>query len=160
MHTVRGAVAGDLDALVRSTLGNALDSEGIELDVATVRAGVKSLLADAAKGRVFVAEESGRVVGSLYVTFEWSDWHDAWYWWIQSVFVAREHRGTGVYSALHLAVRQAAAAAENVRSIRLYVEKGNEAALRAYRRLGMSETHYVVFEEVVAGKRAGGLSAG
>ena len=146
---VRPGRPSDLDALVRSTLGNAFDSEGITLDEATVRRGVGALLSDPAKGRLFVAEDGGRVIGSTYVTFEWSDWHDAWYWWIQSAFVVPERRGTGVWTALYRAIQAAATQAGNVRSIRLYVEAANEAGLRAYRGHGMAETHYKMFEQVV-----------
>jgi len=147
--TVRGPRPGDtdLDALVRSTLGNAFESEGLRLDEAKVRAAVRALLDDPSKGRVFLAEVAGTVVGSLYVTAEWSDWHGAWYWWLQSVFVAPGHRGQGVYTALYRAVQQAAREAGDVRSIRLYVERHNEAGLRAYRGHGMAETAYLVFEQ-------------
>ena len=152
MHLhVRPARLSDVDALVCSTLGNALESEGIKLDVAKVRPAVVALLEDPQKGRAFVAEDGGQVVGSLYFNAEWSDWHGAWYWWLQSVFVVPERRGQGVYSALYKAVQDAARRAGNVRSIRLYVERHNKAALRAYRGHGMKETEYLVFESVVEG---------
>ncbi len=70
-----------------------LQAEGITLDDAVVRRGVKAILDDPRKGRLFVAEDGGKVVGSTYVTFEWSDWHEAWYWWIQSAFVVPETDG-------------------------------------------------------------------
>jgi GNAT superfamily N-acetyltransferase len=147
---VRAGRASDLDALVRSTLGNAFDSEGIHLDEATVRRGVTALLDDPHKGRLFVAEDGiGKVVGSTYVTFEWSDWHAAWYWWIQSAFVAPERRGTGVWTALYRAIQAAAKQDGNVRSIRLYVEEHNELGLRAYKGHGMAKTHYEMWEQVV-----------
>lgn len=134
---------------MRSTLGNALESEGVRLDAATARKGVAQLLADPAKGRAFVAEADGHILGSTYVTFEWSDWHAAWYWWIQSVYVDPAWRGRHVYTALYRAVQQAARK-EGVRAVRLYVEGHNEPALRAYRGHGMNETPYKVFEWGVA----------
>lgn len=143
---VRPARPSDLEALVRSTLGNALESEGLRLDPAVARRALLDLLEDPAKGLAYVAEEDATVVGSLYVTFEWSDWHGAWYWWLQSVFVDPEVRGQGVYTALYRFVQEKARAAGNVRSIRLYVERSNAAALRAYRGHGMHETPYLVFE--------------
>ncbi|MEA3202431.1 MAG: hypothetical protein QOI63_97 [Thermoplasmata archaeon] len=150
MVTVRAALPGDLDALVRSTLGNALESEGVRLDEATARRGVQALLADPHKGRVFVAEADGAVVASTYVTFEWSDWHAAWYWWIQSVYVAPAWRGRHVYPALDRAIQEAARAAGDVRAVRLYVESHNAPALRAYRGHGMKQAPYDVFEWVVS----------
>ena len=143
----RRAEASDLDALVRSTQGNAWETEQLRLDEAVVRRAVKKLLTDPVKGRAFVVEDKGAVVASLYVTYEWSDWHDAWYWWIQSLFVVPERRGHGVYTALYKFVQEEARKAGNVRSIRLYVEKANEHGLRAYRGHGMKEAPYVVFEQ-------------
>ena len=147
--TCRAARAGDLDALVRATLGNAFETEALRLDPAVVRPAVQALLADPRKGLAFVAEDGGAVVGSLYVTFEWSDWHGAWYWWIQSLYVVPGRRGEGVYTALYRFVQGQARAAGDVRSIRLYVEKANEAGLRAYRGHGMKEAPYVVFEQTI-----------
>lgn len=83
------------------------------------------------------------------MTFEWSDWHDAWYWWIQSLYVVPERRGQGVYSALWKAIQDEARRRGNVRSLRLYVEKHNDPGLRAYRGHGMTETPYLVFEKVL-----------
>jgi GNAT superfamily N-acetyltransferase len=149
---VRAARPTDLDALVVSTLGNAFESEGIRLDESTARRGVGALLKDPAKGKVFVAEADGKVIASTYVTFEWSDWHDAWYWWIQSVYVQPAWRGKHVYTALYRAIQQAARKEGDVRAVRLYVEAHNEAALRAYRGHGMKKAPYEVFEWVVGTK--------
>lgn len=151
---MRAARPSDIDALVASTLGNALESEGIRLDRRIATRGVRAILKDPHKGRFFVAECGGKVVGSTYVTFEWSDWHAAWYWWIQSAFVAKAARGQGVWTALYEAVRVAASLAKKadmgpVRSIRLYVESHNELGLRAYRGHGMKHCDYEVFEQAV-----------
>lgn len=145
----RPATASDLDALVRSTLGNAWETEQLRLDESVVRRAVERLVADRNKGLAFVAEEDGAVIASLYVTFEWSDWHDAWYWWIQSLYVVPERRGQGVYTALYRFVHEQARKAGNVRSIRLYVEKSNENGLRAYRGHGMKEAPYLVFDQAL-----------
>lgn len=161
----RDARPGDLDFLVRATMGNAWETEKLRLDEPTVRRAVRKLLEDPAKGRAFVVEETvtpeervasrarlehaGRThcIASLYVTFEWSDWHDAWYWWIQSLYVVPERRGQGVYTRLYKHVQAAARLAGGVRSIRLYVEEHNEEGLRAYRGHGMTQAPYLVFEQ-------------
>lgn len=147
--TCRLAKASDLDFLVRATLGNAWETEQLRLDESVVRRAVGKLLADPHKGRSFVVEDQGKAVASLYVTFEWSDWHDAWYWWIQSLYVVPERRGQGVYTALYRFVQEEARKAGGVRSLRLYVEKANENGLRAYRGHGMHEAPYLVFEQVL-----------
>ena len=156
MVTVRLGTPADLDAFVRGTLGNAWETEDLELDEATVRRGVSKLLADPARGLCFIALEEGHAVGTGYVTFEWSDWHDAWYWWIQSLYVVPERRGQGAYTKLYRFVQDAARKAGGVRSLRLYVERHNEAGLRAYRGHGMVETPYLVFEQVLDGPGGAG----
>jgi ribosomal protein S18 acetylase RimI-like enzyme len=81
------------------------------------------------------------------VTFEWSDWRNGRFWWIQSVFVAPQFRRMGVYSAMHQAVLDQANADPQACGIRLYVEQDNVSAQQTYKSLGMAETHYRLFEE-------------
>jgi ribosomal protein S18 acetylase RimI-like enzyme len=147
MVTVRAAGPHDLEAFVRGTMGNAWETESLRLDEATVRRGVAKLLADPRRGLAIVAEDGDGPVGTLYATFEWSDWHDAWYWWIQSLYVALASRGQGVYTAMYRFLQEEAGRRGDVRSIRLYVEKSNDNALRAYRGHGMEELAYLVFEQ-------------
>jgi ribosomal protein S18 acetylase RimI-like enzyme len=81
------------------------------------------------------------------VTLEWSDWRNGTFWWIQSVYVAKDARGQGVYRALHDAVRQLAHDDGHVCGIRLYVEHDNAGAQETYRKVGMRASHYRMFEE-------------
>ena len=144
---VRPARTADREAIAAFNAAMARETEGKELDRETLRRGVERALTDASRGRYYVAEMDGRVAGCLLLTREWSDWHDGWYWWIQSVYVAPEERGRGVYTALHEQVRREAIAAGDVAAIRLYVEKHNGSAQRTYRRLGMIDSDYLVYEE-------------
>ena len=81
------------------------------------------------------------------VTYEWSDWRNGDFWWVQSVYVTADYRGKGVYSALYDDVRRRARDTGGVCGVRLYVERDNEVAQRVYQRLGMHETAYRLFEE-------------
>jgi len=112
-----------------------------------VRRGIEAALRDPAKARYFVAEADG-VVGSLFVTHEWSDWTNGWYWWIQGVYVRPDRRGEGVYSRLYAAVHAAAREA-GARRIRLYVDADNAQGIRAYEAHGMQRTHYLVYDAPV-----------
>jgi GNAT superfamily N-acetyltransferase len=67
----------------------------------TLRDGILALLNERAPGRYWVAERDGRVVGQLLITYEWSDWRNGWFWWIQSVYVIPEFRRKGVYAGLY-----------------------------------------------------------
>jgi GNAT superfamily N-acetyltransferase len=151
MPTIRPAAAADAETIASFNEAMAVETEGKALDPATIRAGVRALLSRPDLGLYLVAEEDGRIVGQLMITFEWSDWRNGVVWWIQSVYVRPESRGRGVYRALHARVRSRALADGGVRGLRLYVERENAAAQATYRRLGMRETSYRLFEEIWEG---------
>jgi GNAT superfamily N-acetyltransferase len=149
MPLVRAALAEDAAVLAEFNAAMARETEDRELDLRLLGSGVERALSDPTRGRYWVAEVEGRIVGCLLVTVEWSDWRDGWFWWIQSVYVAPAWRGIGVYGALHEHVRNLARAAGDVVGIRLYVDRENSRAQRTYRRYGMLETGYLLFEETL-----------
>ncbi len=124
----------------------AREIEGIELDGERLMQGVRAVIKDAGKGFYVVAERNGRVVGQLMITYEWSDWRNGVFWWIQSVYVEPDSRGQGVYTRLHEWISAQAEATGDVCGIRLYVDKTNEAAQRTYRRVGMAPAVYEMYE--------------
>ncbi|MBI2684874.1 MAG: GNAT family N-acetyltransferase [Acidobacteria bacterium] len=124
----------------------ALETENIVLDRERLRAGVEAVFADAARGFYLIAEADGERAGQMMITYEWSDWRNGVFWWIQSVYTVPEHRGLGVFKALYSAVQERARNAGGVCGLRLYVEAHNERAQATYRRCGMSETVYRMFE--------------
>jgi ribosomal protein S18 acetylase RimI-like enzyme len=144
---VRLATLDDLDTLVAFQQSMAEETEDKGLDPGILRKGIRHLLAHPTEGFYLVAERDGEALGSLMVTFEWSDWRNGRFWWIQSVYVARSTRRQGVYSALHDAIRGRAQADPQGCGIRLYVERENSGAQQTYQALGMVETHYRLYEE-------------
>lgn len=146
LTTVRPATLRDLAVLVEFNAALARETEAKQLDRATLERGVAALLGDASKGRYFVAEREGAVVGALCITHEWSDWRNAVFWWIQSVYVRAEVRRQGVYTALYRDVVMRARESTEVCGLRLYVDHGNSRAQAVYAALGMHESHYRFFE--------------
>jgi ribosomal protein S18 acetylase RimI-like enzyme len=144
---IRKAQKEDIDALIGFNEAMALETEGKKLFTGTLRKGVEAVFDDPLKGFYLVAEDNDRTVGGLMVTYEWSDWRNGWFWWIQSVYVDPGYRGKRVYSELYDFVKHEAAAEGNVCGFRLYVEKENEHAQRVYEKLGMEETYYLMYEE-------------
>jgi GNAT superfamily N-acetyltransferase len=144
---VRAARTEEGPTLASFQVAMAEETEGRSLDATRVLVGVQASLADPAKGTWFVAEEDGEVLGALMTTAEWSDWRNAWFWWIQSVYVRFEHRGSGVYRALHEHVADLARQRGDVCGLRLYVERENIRARRTYEALGMERTPYDLFEQ-------------
>jgi GNAT superfamily N-acetyltransferase len=143
---IRPATAADLDTIVRYNQAIAQESEEKQLDDGILRAGVTALLADPAKGRYFIAEAGGAIVGQTMITFEWSDWRNGLFWWIQSVYVEQTARRQGVFSALFDHLSDMARRDPTVCGIRLYVERENSRAQQTYARCGLETTGYQVME--------------
>jgi GNAT superfamily N-acetyltransferase len=143
---VRPAGREEAATIVDFQLRMARETEELELDPDTLARGVDGVFAEPTRGTYWVAEEAGRIVGSLLVTYEWSDWRNGPIWWIQSVYVQPEERGRGVYRQLYEHLRRAVEAAPEVQGLRLYVERRNIGAQRAYERLGMTKEHYEMYE--------------
>ena len=147
---IRIAQKTEANDLVEFNQAMAFETEGKKLDSEVLRQGVEAIFDDEKKGFYVVAEENGKIVGGLMVTFEWSDWRNGWFWWIQSVYILPEMRGRSLYSKLYEFVKNRAAEAGNVCGFRLYVEKENEHAQAVYKKLGMEKTYYLMYEEVRA----------
>jgi GNAT superfamily N-acetyltransferase len=143
---VRAANSTDRSIITEFNCRLAIETEGKQLDRETVSAGVTSLLDSAKHGQYFVAEVDGSVVGQLLITYEWSDWRNGLFWWIQSVYVIAEHRRTGVFSNLYQTVSELARRDPAVCGLRLYVEEANDHARDTYLSRGMSRTGYEVME--------------
>jgi GNAT superfamily N-acetyltransferase len=150
---LRLASPGDAATLVEFNCAMALETEGKRLLPEVIGAGIRGLLDRRGSGFYVVAEADGRVIGSLLVTKEWSDWRNGDFWWIQSVYVREDWRRKGVYKALYRHIQQLAAQDPAVCGFRLYVERDNACAQETYRALGMKQTHYLVFEELKPGVR-------
>ena len=144
--TIRDATPDDAGIISDFNTRMAKETEGRPLAPGSIAAGVSAALRDPAKGRYWVAEIEGSVVGQLLVTFEWSDWRNGTFWWIQSVYVHADHRRAGVFSALYRHVEKLAREAPDVCGLRLYVERHNRRAQETYLALGMTTPGYIVME--------------
>lgn len=146
--TITQGKASDIDTIVRFQADMAMESEGTMLDMDRLTLGVSSAINDEQKGIYLVARANDTPIGSLMLTREWSDWNNQWYWWIQSVYVMPEYRTKGVYKAMYATLKDMAQ--ENgVSQIRLYADRTNLSAQQVYQRLGMRESHYLMFEETI-----------
>jgi ribosomal protein S18 acetylase RimI-like enzyme len=148
-YTIRKAVEADVDAIVALTMREAHEAEQIELHHDSVTRGVRAGFLQPRASRYWVAESTGGdVVASTSVVREWSNFHGGWYWWIQSLFIIPEHRGTGLADQLlqHLTTEASAAGALD---LRLYVHASNERAIRAYERYGFRASPYAIMSKGV-----------
>lgn len=149
--TIRPAVWDDADTIIEFNKAMALETESRRLDLATLRKGVLACLGSSEHGFYIVAElsedRSPEPIGQLMITYEWSDWRNGVFWWIQSVYVAPDRRGLGVFRTMYNHIVIKAKADSRVCGIRLYVERDNHNAQGVYQRVGLTPSVYTVFEQ-------------
>jgi ribosomal protein S18 acetylase RimI-like enzyme len=145
---IRPGRLDDVERLVAFSQAMALETEGRRLDADRLQQGTRALLNSTDHGFFMVAEQpqTSEVVGQLMITYEWSDWRNAQFWWIQSVYVDPGWRRQGVFRQLHAKVIERAKADPGVCGVRLYVESENRIAQDVYRRVGLKPSSYSVFE--------------
>ncbi len=146
--TVRLGRLDDIEHLVAFSQAMALETEGRRLEEDRLQRGTRALLNSTVHGFFLVAEQplTHQVVGQLMITYEWSDWRNAAFWWIQSVYVDPAWRRKGVFRKMHAKVLERAKADPGICGVRLYVESENTIAQDVYRRVGLKPSSYSVFE--------------
>ncbi len=142
---VRAAKRADIDAIVAFNAAMAMETESKTLPPEILHSGVDAVFADPHRGFYRVAEVDGVVAGCLMITFEWSDWRNGDWWWLQSVYVKPEFRRLGVFRALYDDIEREARSTSGVVGVRLYVEKENRRAQNTYASLGMHEADYLMY---------------
>ena len=151
---VRDATRADIERISEFQRAMAMETEERTLDPFTSRQGIIAIFDDPRKGFYIVAvseaddgdDDTSLVVGSLLITYEWSDWSNANHWWIQSVYVDAAWRRKGVYRTMYEHILSMTGDRDDVCSIRLYVERTNIIAQQTYKMLGMSHSHYDMYE--------------
>ncbi len=144
--TIRPARRDDAPALYDNNRATALETEGRILDPIVACKGVIELFDNPSRGFYVVAELEGRVIGQCMITYEWSDWRCGNFWWVQSVYVLAEYRKMGIFTQIFREIYRLAREQSQVAGLRLYVDRDNTTAMKAYGSLGMHEARYVLFE--------------
>ena len=153
---IRDATLADLEFIAAANLALAQETEGQVLDPVLLAPGVRAVLEEPGRGHYYLAEVDGRPVGQLMTTYEWSDWRNGVFLWIQSVYVLPEYRGSGAFRALFGNLLALARADSRICGIRLYVDRNNAQALQVYERFGMHRSNYDVMETVFRGAESHG----
>ena len=145
MIVIRKANVADAETIIDFQQKMAWETERMTLVPEIIFKGVNGVFEDLSRGQYYVAEISGRIVASLLITFEWSDWRNSNVWWFQSVYVLPEYRRTGIFRNMYSFVKDEADK-NKVAGLRLYVEMNNVRARKTYEALGMSSEHYRMYE--------------
>lgn len=145
MITIRKANPADATAIIDFQQKMAWETERMTLDHKTISKGVNAVFQNLACGQYWVAEENEKVIASLLITYEWSDWRNSNVWWFQSVYVLPDHRRTGIFRMMYEKIKEEALI-QNIAGLRLYVETNNLSAQHTYEALGMQCQHYKMYE--------------
>jgi GNAT superfamily N-acetyltransferase len=143
---VRPGRPADAETIVDFQVRLAAESEGLELDRETVTRGVRAVFGEPAKGQYWAAERDGRIVGSMLVTPEWSDWRAATVLWIHSLYVVPEARRRGVFRRMEAAVREMVHASPDLAGVRMIIDKRNRVSQQTASALGYTCEHYDTYE--------------
>ena len=143
---VRKANINDVSKIAEYNYNLAFETEDKKLNMEVLTKGVTALLKDENKGVYHVCEIDGNIVGQIMYTFEWSDWRNGTFLWIQSVYVDKNYRGKGVFKTLYNHIKNICDKDKNICGIRLYVERENYVAQKTYKSLGMEECNYYMYE--------------
>ena len=143
---IRKAILNDLDRLVEFNLNLALETEDKVLDREVLTNGIARVLEGKIQGKYFVCEIDGIVAGQMMVLYEWSDWRNGEFIWIQSVYVDKNYRKHGVFKALFNEVKSYCESNDRFVGLRLYVDKNNQRAKSVYSAMGMYPNQYDMYE--------------
>jgi GNAT superfamily N-acetyltransferase len=156
LYQIREATPDDAPVIVEFNRRLAWETEHKRLDPGLIGPGVAEALRRPEWARYFVAEragaagagvnDAGGIIGQMMITYEWSDWRNGLFWWIQSVYVRDDARRGGVFRALYEHVAGLARRTPGTCGLRLYVEHENGAALATYAKLGMKPSGHLVYE--------------
>ena len=150
MFNLRIAEKSDAPMLAAHNCAMAFETENKSLDPAVATLGAEGLFQRPELGFYLIAETDSIAAATLLVTYEWSDWRNGLFWWIQSVYVKPAYRRQGVYSKMYKHLKELALSQPTpVCGFRLYAETENRAAQVTYKNLGMHACQYVMFEESV-----------
>lgn len=145
MRTIRKATTEDASVIIDFQKKMAWETEQMILVPEIIFDGVNAVFADSSRGQYWVAENDGKVIASLLITYEWSDWRNSNVWWFQSVYVLPEYRRTGIFKSMYRHIKEEAYKS-GIAGLRLYVEMNNTGAQNTYEVLGMKSQHYKMYE--------------
>ena len=143
---IRRAKPSDIPTIIEYNLAHAKEIEGLQLNEDVLRLGVENAL-KRKECHYFVAESDGNVIGQTMITYEWSDWRNGVIWWLQSIYVKPDYRKQGVFKAIFHHIETLAKNDPQIKALRLYVMNNNQSGKSAYKKLGMNDSNYIVYDK-------------
>lgn len=146
MIKIRRATIEDANVIIDFQIRMALETENLNLEKEIVRKGVTKVFNDVSKGKYYIIIEDDKIVGSLLITPEWSDWRNKSILWIQSLYIDPSHRRKGLFKYMYNYLKKMVEESDELLGLRLYVDKLNKDAQIVYENIGMDGEHYKLYE--------------
>lgn len=143
---IRQTCLNDVNEIIEMQILMALETESLHLDKKTLKDGITAIIEDPTKGRYFIIEESRISIACFMITYEWSDWRNKNWIWMQSVYVKKEYRKQGIFNKMMSFLKKMISSDSQYCGIRLYVDKTNLNAINVYKKSDMLNHHYEMFE--------------
>lgn len=143
---IRKGDFSDIVQIANFQVEMALETEDFQLNPVECRKGVQKVFDEPSLGFYLVAEEGDELIACLLIQNEWSDWRNRMVWWIHSVYVHPDFRKQGVFSLMYRHLAAIVTESESLGGLRLFVDKRNVRAQEVYRKMGMTDEHYILFE--------------
>ena len=142
---IRKATLSDVNEIAKNNILLAKEIEQRNLEFSTVQNGSEAVLSDERNGFYIIAENNHHVIGQVFITIEWSDWRNQTIWWIHRVYVHKQWRKKGVFTALLQQIKQLAKD-NNVYVLRLYVLQSNKNAMNIYKKSGFADAPFIILQ--------------
>ena len=146
MLKIREAAIEDIAVIADFQVDMAKETENLLLDINTVKLGVEKILNNSSTGKYLIAEKYDKIIASLLILYEWSDWRNGQVIWIHSVYVQPDYRKIGAFKEMYNHIKSIVEKDNNYKGIRLYVDKTNERARKVYESIGICGDHYLLYE--------------
>ena len=144
-YKVRQAGPEDSKFLADNTADLSLETENKECNMELTTKFLKMALDRPNEIVYFIASSEGKDIASCGCTYEYNVVDNTMYLWYQSVFVAKDFRGKGVFRALFNHA-QDIAKERGYKGVRLYVERNNEVARTIYQKYGFEFVDLAIWE--------------
>ncbi len=141
--SIRNTTKNDSKVIAKNIFEMAHEISQETLPYENVLQSVEKILSTPEIGFYIVAQSNNAVIGSLLINYEWSDWRNGVYWWIQSIYVDKEHRNKGIYTKMYEHIKDISG---DAKAIKLYTDIDNKTAQAAYEKLGMKRSNSIIYE--------------
>ena len=140
---IRKPLLTDASILAKYNRDAAVEAGNPALDLEKSENGVVAVIQYPQKGFYLVGEIDGKIASMILITFEWSDWRNANWYMVASVYTHTDFRRQGYFTKLLEAVEKIAKDDPLCCGLKLTVRADNISAKKAYEKLGF---HYYLRE--------------